>query len=101
MIAEGWAAHAPALRRLGRRGASIDLNGSQPSMIRLLLAMLLTVSLTTNVAAQPKPRLNQARRRDALALYVTLAPAWFDPGRDVGGLPHAVLDPLTRCTTRS
>jgi len=43
-------------------------------MIRLLLAMLLTVSLTTNVAAQPKPA-PQAKPEGEMrwALYVTLA----------------------------
>src|SRR5262249_54737835 len=69
------AAYAPALRRLGRR-----------RVIRLALATALVVSLTASAAAQPKPA-PQAKPEGEMrwALYVTLAPAWFDPGEITAG----------------
>ena len=56
-------------------------------MIRLLLAAVLVVGLVTDVAAQPKPAAPQAKPEGEMrwALYVTLAPAWFDPGETTAG----------------
>jgi len=65
-------------------------------MIRLLLAAVLVVGLATDVVAQPKPAAPQAKPEGEMrwALYVTLAPAWFDPGDD---LPrHEKFRPDTR-----
>src|SRR5262249_49108011 len=69
------AAHAPPLRRLGRS-----------RMIRLALAALLAASRAATAAAQPKPA-PQAKPEGEMrwALYVTLAPAWFDPGETTAG----------------
>src|SRR5262249_34537240 len=55
-------------------------------MTRLLLAMLLAVALATSAAAQPKaaaPVKPEGEMR--WALYVTLAPAWFDPSETTAG----------------
>src|SRR4029077_15602239 len=56
-------------------------------MIRLLLAAVLVVGLVTDVVAQPKPATPQAKPEGEMrwALYVTLAPAWFDPGETTAG----------------
>ena len=55
-------------------------------MIRLALAAALVVSLTASAAAQPKPA-SHAKPEGEMrwALYVTLAPAWFDPGETTAG----------------
>ena len=55
-------------------------------MIHLALAAALVVSLTASAAAQPKPA-PQAKPEGEMrwALYVTLAPAWFDPGETTAG----------------
>src|SRR5258706_3984690 len=56
-------------------------------MIALLLAAVLVVGLVTDVPAQPKPAAPLARPEGEMryALYVTLAPAWFDPGEITAG----------------
>jgi len=56
-------------------------------MIRFLLAAALVVGLVTDVVAQPKPAAPQAKPEGEMrwALYVTLAPAWFDPGETTAG----------------
>src|SRR5258705_7703821 len=56
-------------------------------MIRLLLAAVLVVGLVTDVAAQPKPAAPPAKPEGEMrwALYVTLAPSWFDPGELTAG----------------
>jgi len=56
-------------------------------MIRLLLAAVLVVGLATDVVAQAKPAAPQAKPEGEMrwALYVTLAPAWFDPGETTAG----------------
>src|SRR5262245_32709201 len=53
-------------------------------MIRLLLATVLTAALATNAAAQPAPAAKPEGEM-RWALYVTLAPAWFDPGETTAG----------------
>ena len=55
-------------------------------MIRLLLATVVTIALATNAAAQPKPAAAAKPEGEMRwALYVTLAPAWFDPGETTAG----------------
>src|SRR5215470_7879986 len=61
-------------------------------MTRLLLAMLLAVALATSAAAQPKPAPQATAAAPVKpegemrwALYVTLAPAWFDPSETTAG----------------
>jgi hypothetical protein len=47
-------------------------------------AILLVSGVAGEVAAQPKPATYKPEGELRWALYVTLAPAWFDPG-DVAG----------------
>jgi len=52
----------------------------------LLLAALLVVTLAAHVAAQPKPAApTKPEGEMRWALYVTLAPAWFDPSETTAG----------------
>jgi len=55
-------------------------------MIRLVLATVLVTGLVSNAAAQPKPATpTKPEGEMRWALYVTLAPAWFDPGETTAG----------------
>ena len=53
-------------------------------MKSLFIAILIVAGLVANATGQPRPG---ARPEGEMrwALYVTLAPAWFDPGEIVGG----------------
>src|SRR5207245_1295149 len=68
-------------RRSFRCGAGIIL----PAMKRLLIALLIVSALAPNVSAQPRPAPVKPDGEMRWALYVTLAPAWFDPGEVTGG----------------
>src|SRR5207253_4790012 len=58
----------------------------RPTMIRLVLATVLVTGLVSNAAAQPKPATpTKPEGEMRWALYVTLAPAWFDPGETTAG----------------
>ena len=64
-------------------------------MKALVIAALLIVGFAEGAAAQPRPAAAPKPEGEMRwALYVTLAPAWFDPGEITGGLPHAVLGAL-------
>ena len=54
-------------------------------MTRILIALLLVAGLTGNAMAQPKSAPAKPEGEMRWALYVTLAPAWFDPGEVVAG----------------
>src|SRR2546426_1051697 len=54
-------------------------------MKRLLIALLIVSALAPNVSAQPRPAPVNPDGEMRWALYVTLAPAWFDPGEVTGG----------------
>src|SRR5438132_4023669 len=55
-------------------------------MRRLLLAALLVVTLAAHAAAQPQPAApTKPEGEMRWALYITLAPAWFDPGEVTAG----------------
>ena len=54
-------------------------------MKRLLIALLIVSALAPNVSAQPRPAPVKPDGEMRWALYVTLAPAWFDPGEVTGG----------------
>ncbi|PYO04754.1 MAG: hypothetical protein DMD75_30420, partial [Candidatus Rokuibacteriota bacterium] len=55
-------------------------------MIRLVLATVLVIGLVSNAAAQPKPATSTKPEGEMRwALYVTLAPAWFDPSETTAG----------------
>src|SRR5207253_11351584 len=51
----------------------------------LLIALLIVSALAPNVSAQPRPAPVKPDGEMRWALYVTLAPAWFDPGEVTGG----------------
>src|SRR5438552_6213039 len=58
----------------------------RPTMIRLVLATVLVIGLVSNAAAQPKPATSTKPEGEMRwALYVTLAPAWFDPSETTAG----------------
>jgi len=52
---------------------------------RLLLGALIVVALAGAAAAQPRPAAEKPDGEMRWALYVTLAPAWFDPGEVTAG----------------
>src|SRR5688572_32125473 len=52
-------------------------------MKRLLMALLIVAAVCSPVAAQSRATKPDGEMR--WALYVTLAPAWFDPGEITGG----------------
>ncbi|PYM88110.1 MAG: hypothetical protein DME08_27955 [Candidatus Rokuibacteriota bacterium] len=55
-------------------------------MKRLLIALLIVSALVPNASAQPRPApMAKPDGEMRWALYVTLAPAWFDPGEVTGG----------------
>jgi hypothetical protein len=55
-------------------------------MTRLLIAALLAVGLVGDAAAQPRSAASTKPDGEMRwALYVTLAPAWFDPGETTAG----------------
>jgi len=55
-------------------------------MRRCLIAALLVVTFTGSAVAQPKPAApTKPEGEMRYALYVTLAPAWFDPGETTAG----------------
>jgi peptide/nickel transport system substrate-binding protein len=55
-------------------------------MTSFLLTMLLLVGVAADAAAQPRPApAAKPEGEMRYALYVTLAPAWFDPGEVTGG----------------
>jgi len=51
-------------------------------MKSLLIALLIVAALAGDAAAQPTTKPDGEMR---WALYVTLTPAWFDPGEVTGG----------------
>jgi peptide/nickel transport system substrate-binding protein len=54
-------------------------------MKRLVLALLVIAALATDAAAQARPAAAKPEGEMRWALYVTLAPAWFDPSEVSGG----------------
>ena len=54
-------------------------------MTRVLIAVLLVAALAGNVLAQPKSAPAKPEGEMRWALYITLAPAWFDPGEVTAG----------------
>src|SRR5262245_12246294 len=52
---------------------------------RLLLGALMVLALAGQAAAQPRPAAEKPDGEMRWALYVTLAPAWFDPGEVTAG----------------
>jgi peptide/nickel transport system substrate-binding protein len=54
-------------------------------MKALAVVALLTIGLVSDVAAQARPGSAKPEGEMRYALYVTLAPAWFDPGEITGG----------------
>src|SRR4029453_17385188 len=53
-------------------------------MKRLMIATLLAIALPGEAAAQPGAAAPKPEGEMRWALYVTLAPAWFDPGEVSG-----------------
>src|SRR5205814_10647447 len=56
--------------------------GRKHTMKSLLIALLIVAALAGSAAAQPTTKPDGEMR---WALYVTLTPAWFDPGEVTGG----------------
>src|SRR4030095_1113433 len=54
-------------------------------MTRLMIPALIVVALAGATAAQPRPAAEKPDGEMRWALYVTLAPAWFDPGEVTAG----------------
>ena len=55
-------------------------------MLRFATALVLVAVLVTAVNAQPRPAVSEKPEGEMRwALYVTLAPSWFDPGEVTGG----------------
>src|SRR2546428_13918921 len=54
-------------------------------MTGLLIAALLVVGCMGEAAAQSRPAATKPDGEMRWALYVTLAPAWFDPGETTAG----------------
>jgi hypothetical protein len=57
-------------------------------MTRLMIIVWLLAALAGQAAAQPRPAPTPLEKPDGemrWALYVTLAPAWFDPGEVIAG----------------
>src|SRR6266849_2057323 len=67
--------HARLPRSIGRREDNAMMNRWQKLASGVILAAVLTVGSPGSAAAQTKP---EGEMR--FALYVTLAPAWLDPG---------------------
>ena len=55
-------------------------------MKRFVIAALIVAALVHDASAQPRPASpTKPEGEMRWALYVTLAPAWFDPGEVTGG----------------
>jgi len=57
-------------------------------MTRIMITVLMVAALAGQVAAQPRPAPAPSEKPEGemrWALYVTLAPAWFDPGEVSAG----------------
>ena len=55
-------------------------------MKRFVMAVLIVAALVQDASAQPRPASpTKPEGEMRWALYVTLAPAWFDPGEVTGG----------------
>jgi peptide/nickel transport system substrate-binding protein len=54
-------------------------------MTRFVIALLLVAALAGNAVAQPKSAPAKPEGEMRWALYITLAPAWFDPGEVTAG----------------
>jgi len=70
-------------------------------MTRIMITVLMVAALAGQVAAQPRPGPAPAENPEGemrWALYVTLAPAWFDPSARGPSRPSGSFTP---CTTRS
>src|SRR5262245_43440709 len=89
-----------ASRRAAITGSSGALTtrhlGRGDVMARLLIVLAVAVGLAADVGAQPKAPPVKPDREIRWALYVTLAPSWFDPGELTAGFitPFRVLSAM-------
>src|SRR2546422_5223335 len=77
----------PQARRPGRRSRAAHARASvrEGGMKRLVIAVVIVAALVADARAQPRPAPTKPEGEMRWALYVTLAPAWFDPGEVTAG----------------